>query len=138
MNKQLSEQTTTSTNLNWNLILVLAALGLLRPLSSVFGLNNLVAGPWIPLVVTALIAALWIAAVVKQRTSNPFATLVITGGMHGVFIIVFQRVMWTLMPQAAVSIPVIGYVSIIVTNLIWGAILGLIAVGIQKSHRSKA
>lgn len=125
-----SEQSTT---LNWSLILTLATFGLLRPLLSIFGVYESVGGPWLPLLITFLIASVWVGVVVTKHVPQPVTTLVLVSGFYGVFAIVLQRLMWTFFvtnPPAA--LPTIGYVSIIVTNLLWGAVLGFVALVIQR------
>lgn len=53
------------TSVRWNLIVLLAVLGLVRPLLSISGVyDSLGGGPWASVFVTIMIAAVWVGAVV--------------------------------------------------------------------------
>jgi hypothetical protein len=89
---------------------------------------------WTPTLITILIAAVWVGVVVTARASNPLVTLVLVGGLYGVFAILLQQVIWNLIlggvpEDAPSSVPVVvmSWVSILVTNAIWGVFLGLLA-----------
>jgi hypothetical protein len=126
--------------LRWTLIFFLAALGLARPLLSITGFYDAVGGdPWAPALVTILIAAVWVGVVVAARAPNPLVTLVLVGGLYGVFAILLQQVIWNLVlgsvPEGApssVPVMVMSWVSILVTNTVWGAFLGLLATGVCR------
>jgi hypothetical protein len=64
--------------------------GLLGPLLGILGVYENFDCPWAPILVTVLIAAVWVGVVVVQRVPNPLVTLVAVGGMYGVFVILFQ------------------------------------------------
>ncbi len=121
--------------LRWGLIFLLAALGLVRPLLSSTGFYDALGGdPWTPILITILIAVVWVGVVVTARAPNPLVTLVLVGGLYGVFAILLQQVIWNLglggVPEdAPSSVPVVvmSWASILVTNAIWGAFLGLLA-----------
>ncbi len=116
------------------LIIPLAALGLVRPLLSIFEVYERFEGPWDSVLVTAVIAAIWVGVVALRRVPSPFATLVAVSGLYGVFAIVLQRVVATFFVDSApASLPMVAMVSIIVTNLIWGAVLGLVALAIRRA-----
>ena len=123
------------TDPRWGLILVLAAVALVRPLLSIAdAYDALGGGPLGPVAVTILIAALWVGAVVTTRARNPLLTLTLAGGLYGVFAILLQQVIWNLFlggaPEGAPSstpVLVVSWVGILVTNTIWGALLGAIA-----------
>lgn len=128
------------TDLRWGLISLLAALGLVRPLLSIVGVYDaLGAGPVGPLVVTVIVAALWVGAVVATRAPNPLVTLVFVGGLYGVFAIFLQQVGWNLFlgdaPEGAPSsgpVLAMSWVSILITNAIWGMFLGLVTIGLGR------
>lgn len=114
------------SNLPWTLIVILGAVGLVRLLLSILGISRGVA--WISILATLVIMAIWIGVVVLRRVSHPFATLVFVGGMYGVLAMVLNVAIqgdFSKLPMAAI-------VAIPVTNLIWGAIAGVIAVAIQR------
>lgn len=127
-------------NPSWGLISLLAAVGLLRPLLSIAGAYDaLGVGPVGPLIVTAIVAALWVGAVVATRAPNPLVTLVLVGTLYGVFAILLQQVGWNLFlgdaPEGAPSsgpVLAMSWVSILTTNAIWGALLGLVATGLGR------
>jgi hypothetical protein len=127
--------TNLRTDLRWGMISLLAAIGLVRPLLSITGVyDSLGGGPLAPVLVTIAIAALWVGAVVATRAPNPLLTLTVAGGLYGTFAILLQQIMWNVVlggvPEAAPSsapILVISWISILVTNTIWGAFLGLLA-----------
>lgn len=121
----------------------LAILGLVRPLLSILGVYGNFEGPWGPILVTIFIAAIWVGAVVIGGVPNPLVTLAVVGGVYGVLAIVLQQTMWNVFlegpPEGApssVPIMMIGWVSIIATNMIWGAILGVVALGVRRSLTS--
>ena len=126
-------------NLRWGLIAVLGAVALVRPLLSIAGAYDLLGGAAGRVVVTILIAAVWIGAVVILRVPRPLLTLAAAGAAYGLFTILLQQVMWNLVlgevpAEAPDSTPVlvVSWVAILVTNTIYGAVLGLIATGIGR------
>jgi hypothetical protein len=120
-------------NLRWQLIVPLAVLALIRPLLSMLGVYQNLPRIWEPALATVLIAIVWISVVIAQRVSNPVITLAATGGIYGVFVPLLQHFMWNfVLEKASASPPLIAYVSIIVTETIWGAIVGLIAMGVRR------
>jgi hypothetical protein len=123
----------------WGLIFALAVSGLVRPLLSILGVYGSSEGSWGPILVTIFIAAIWVGVVVIGRVPNPLVTLTVVGGVYGVLAILLQQTMWHLFlegpPEGApssVPIIVIGWVSIIATNMVWGAILGVVALGTRR------
>jgi hypothetical protein len=133
-------QMNRQTNLRWNLIVLLAVLDLLRPLLSITGVyDSLGGGPWASGLGTTMIAAVWVGVVVGTRSPSPLATLALAGALYGVFAIVLQQIIWSLVlggaPEGAPSsapVLVMSWVSILVTNTVWGAFLGLLATGVCR------
>ncbi len=89
--------------------------------------------------VTILIAAVWVGVVVIRRVPNPLLTLTAAGGAYGVFAILLQQVMWNVFlgevpAEAPDSAPVlvVSWVAIVVTNTLWGAVLGLVTTGLSR------
>lgn len=128
------------TNLKWGLISFLAVLGLVRPLLSITGTYAVLGGnSWAPVIVTVLIAILWVGVVVIKRAPNPLVTLLATGGLYGVLAILLQQIIWNFFlggpPEEALSsapVLVMSWASIVVTNVIWGTFLGLVALGLRR------
>ena len=133
-------QMNRQTNLRWNLIVLLAVLGLLRPLLSITGVYDSPGGSlWAPVLVTTMVSAVWVGIVVVTPSSSPLATLALAGALYGVFAIVLQQIIWSLVlggaPEGAPSsapVLVMSWVSILVTNTVWGAFLGLLATGVCR------
>ncbi len=126
-------------NLRWALTAFLGAVALVRPLLSIAGAYDFLGGATGRVVVTVLIAAIWIGAAVILRVPNPLLTLAAAGAAYGVFTIVLQQIMWNLVlgevpaeaPDTA-PILVISWIAILVTNTIYGAVLGLVATGLGR------
>jgi hypothetical protein len=126
--------------MRWDLVLLLAAIGLVRPLLSIAGAYDAAGdSPLAPVLVTVAIAAVWVGVVVTTRAPNSLATLTLAGTLYGVFAIVLQQVVWNLFlggaPEEAPSsapVLVMSWISILVTNTIWGAFLGFIASGFRR------
>ncbi|MDQ3913466.1 MAG: hypothetical protein M3305_17180 [Actinomycetota bacterium] len=132
-------------NLKWGLVIALAAVGLVRPLLSIAGAYEFLGGATGRVVVTILTAAVWVGVVVIWRAPNPLLTLVAVGGTYGIFAILLQQIMWNFFlggtPEGAPSsgpILVMSWISIVVINVIWGALLGLVATGLRRSLRQRA
>jgi hypothetical protein len=126
-------------NLRWGLIVFLGAVALVRPLLSIAGAYDFLGGAAGRVVVTMLIAAVWIGAVVILRVPRPLLTLAAAGAAYGLFTIFLQQLMWNFVlgevpAEAPDSTPilVVSWVAILVTNTIYGAILGLLATGLGR------
>lgn len=131
------------SSLRWGVIFFLAALGLVRPLLSILGVyerapNSLAGGLLDPISVTVLISVVWVGVAVLRRVPNPLLTLGLTGGAYGVFAILLQQTVWNLVlsapPEEAPAMPFLafGWGAILVTNVVWGSVLGLVAAGIRR------
>jgi membrane-anchored protein YejM (alkaline phosphatase superfamily) len=126
-------------NLRWGLIAFLGVVALVRPLLSIAGAYDYLGGATGRVVVTILIAAVWIGAVVTLRVPRSLLTLAAAGTAYGLFTIFLQQVMWNLVlgevpAEAPDSTPilVVSWVAILLTNTIYGAILGLVATGLGR------
>ena len=92
-----------------------------------------------PILVTAALTALWVGVVVTTHAPNPFGTLAAAGALYGFLAILLQQVIWNLVlggapEEAPSSAPVLmmSWISILVTNTVWGTFLGLIATGLGR------
>ncbi|GAA3759866.1 hypothetical protein [Salinactinospora qingdaonensis] len=126
---------TWGTKLPWGLICGLGALQLLRPLLSMAGVYE-GTGPWGPLLLTALLAIVWVGVVVARRVAQPVLTLALAGAAYGVFAIALNLVARVFLPDAQGFSPA-GAVSIVLTNVVWGALLGLVALGLLLLFRRR-
>ena len=126
-NQREQETMNRQTNLRWNLIFLLAVLGLARPLLSITGVYSSLGGStWAPALVTVMIAAVWVGIAVAACSSSPLATLTLAGALYGVLAIVLQQIIWNLVlggaPEGTPStapVLVMSWVSILVTNTVW-------------------
>jgi hypothetical protein len=118
------------TELRWGLIAALAAAGLLRPVLSIVGAYD-GRKPWAPLVVTALIAVLWVAAVVRARVPRPVATLTLVGAGYGVLALLLNLALQPVLDSAEL-IPVPGIIAMIGFSALEGAVLGVVAVALRR------
>jgi hypothetical protein len=118
------------TELRWVMIVVLAAAGLLRPVLSIVGAYD-GRRPWAPLLVTALIAVLWVVVVVLGRAPRPVLTLTLVGAGYGVLALLLNLALQPLLASAE-PIPVPGIVAMIVFSGGEGAVLGLVAAALRR------
>jgi hypothetical protein len=116
------------SELPWKLIVPLGAVGLVRTIPGIIGSEDPL---WVSILVIILlptVTAIWVGTVVLWRVPHPFVTLVCTGGMYAI---------WAMVLNVAIQgnfskLPLVGISAILIVNLIWGAIAGLIAVGIRR------
>lgn len=122
------------SELPWKLIVPLGALGLVRTIPGIIGSEDPL---WVSILVILLlptVTAIWIGVAIFRRVPHPFVTLVCTGGMYGVWAIILNVAIqgnFSKLSHGPVGV-LGGIVAILVINLIWGAIAGLIAVGIRR------
>ena len=120
--------------LRWPLIAALALTGLIRPVLSITGVFDRLGDfghPWAPLLVTVLLGVLWIAVVVLGRVRQPVLTLIFAGVGYGLAAILLNLSLHPFL-ESAEWIPAAGYVAIPLWNALLGAVLGLIAHGLQR------
>jgi hypothetical protein len=124
--------------LPWKLIFILALIQLTRPILSTAGVfDNF--KPQGPIIATALIALIWVGAAVIGKAREPVKVLAMAGAAYaviGVAMAVFLQTFFAWSPEETVSIPLLltaGLVGGIVVNVIWGAFLGFVAIGIKKA-----
>ncbi|MEU4232069.1 hypothetical protein AB0F17_47920 [Nonomuraea sp. NPDC026600] len=114
-------------SLNWLLIVGLAAIALIRPLFSMVGLSDTLGKPATPIVLTVAISLAWVLIVGLTQVRRPVLTLVLAGLLYGVVAVATSGL--ALRGGPAV---IFGSVSILITNLLWGAACGLLAVLLQR------
>ena len=126
--------------LPWMLIFILALIQLTRPILSTAGFFDSFR-PQGPLIATALIALIWIGVAVVGNVREPVRVLAMAGATYaviGVAMAVFLQTFFTWSPEETASIPLLltaGLIGGIVVNVIWGAFLGFVAIGIKKAIR---
>jgi hypothetical protein len=127
--------------LPWKLIFILALIHLTRPILSTVGIFDGFR-PLGPIIATAVIALIWISVAVVGNVKEPVRVLAMAGATYaviGVAMAVFLQAFFTWSPEETASIPLLltaGLIGGIVVNVIWGALLGLVATGIKKAVRS--
>jgi hypothetical protein len=91
---------------------------------------------------------IWIWVALARRVANPFLTLLVTGALFGVMLVVTHQLLWTQaysgdLPalgdgSLATTIPRLAAIpSGLFTGALIGAVGGLIAWGIQAAMRSR-
>lgn len=124
--------------LHWPLIIGMGALALIRPFMNIIGLMDALGRPTGQILVTLLISAIWLAIVVLNRVERPVLTLVLTGMVYGLFALVLGAILSPILtgqlsgPLANPFILPFALVSILVTNGIWGLIVGVLAWAIGQ------
>ncbi|WP_199433590.1 hypothetical protein [Qaidamihabitans albus] len=123
--------------MQWKLAVALGAVGLVRPVLSMFGVLDALGKPWSPLAATALIAVVWVVVAVWTRTDQPVLTLTLAGVAYAILAALLNLLAQPFFPDAQpVGVP--GVMGMLFTNAIWGAVLGLIAFGIQRLRRQRS
>lgn len=120
--------------LHWPFILGLGALALIRPIMSMLGWLEAIGQPIASITVTIVISFVWLAIVVRARVSQPLLTLMFTGMSYGVFAIILSAILSPILTgrlQGPVTNP-FAIISVLMTNAIWGLIVGLLASGIMR------
>lgn len=134
------QQTNLLATIGWPYAIGLGLFALVRPVASITGLDDVVGRPLLPLLLTVAISSVWILAVTLSNVRRPFLTLVAAGAVYATAA--------TLM-SAPLSLAITGdlqgpltnpfaVVSVLITNLIWGAAAGAIAVLVQRLRRNGA
>ena len=124
--------------LPWKLIFLLALIQLVRPIMSTAGFFDDFR-PQGPIIVTALIAIIWVGVAVVGNVREPVKVLAMAGAIYaviGVAMAVFLQAFFTWSPEETASIPLLlsaGLIGGIVVNVIWGALLGFVALGIDRA-----
>ncbi|MEZ4861724.1 MAG: hypothetical protein R3C14_10465 [Caldilineaceae bacterium] len=121
--------------LHWPLILGMGALALIRPVLNITGLMEGLGRPIGPLLITLLISLAWLAIVVCNKVRYPFPTLILTGVAYGVFAILLSATLSPMLQGKLLGPLTTLYatVSVLVTNAIWGGVVGLVALVLLKT-----
>lgn len=123
--------TPTRAGISWPLVAGLASMALLWPLTGLTGIGG--TGAPRALGIVALTAVVWIGVVGFGRVPRPVLTLTMTGLASGVVILLVSTliggvgpggegaVAWTAVPALAMDAG-------------WGALAGVVALGVQKAR----
>jgi hypothetical protein len=134
------QHTNVLTTIAWPYAIVLGLFALVRPIASITGLDDLVGRPLLPIVLTVAISLIWILAVGLSRVRRPFLTLVAAGATYALAATVMSVPLSLAITgelQGPLTNP-FAVVSVLITNLIWGAAAGGIAVLVQRMRRGGA
>jgi hypothetical protein len=124
--------------LPWVTIIALGAFSLLRPVLSIVWAydDGPLKKPVGPLILTALIIAVWIGAAVLRRFPRPVETLVFVGVAYGVLALLLNISLQPYVDSAEMP-PVPGMIALMVFNAAQGAVCGLIALALLR-RRSRS
>lgn len=131
---------TKLTQLHWPLILGMGALALIRPVLNITGAMDGLGRPFGPLLMTLCISGAWLALVVFANIREPLLTLICTGIIYGVFAILLSAILSPILTGTLAG-PItnpFATASVLITNAIWGALVGLLALGLLKVTGAKA
>ena len=120
--------------INWLLILGLGVLALIRPVFSIAGFSDALGKPATPIILTMAISLVWILSVGLTRVARPVVTLVLAGVVYAVLAIALSGILSPLLSgelQGPLQNPA-AVVSVLITNVAWGAITGLIALSLRR------
>ncbi|GAB3746693.1 hypothetical protein [Microlunatus parietis] len=121
--------------LHWPLILGLATLALVQPLvGMITAAGGVPAAPPVRVGLAIMISIVWIAVVGLTRVRHPVLTLVVAGISYGVFETVLSGVMSPVLTgdlRGPLAMPW-TIIAVLITNAIWGAIAGLLALAVQR------
>ncbi|WP_413450398.1 hypothetical protein AA0Y32_06980 [Georgenia phoenicis] len=123
------------SQLNWVLVLGLGALALIRPLARINGLADAIGSPAGPILLTVLITGAWVAIVGLSRVARPVITLTLAGLAYGVYVIPLSAALSTMLDgtlEGPVATP-LAIVPLLATNAAWGALAGVLALGVQAA-----
>lgn len=116
-------------SLPWPVILGLASLALLWPLTALWGLEQ---GAPRALTLLGLTAAVWIGVVGIGRIRRPVLTLTVTGLLHGALLLVIGGLLAGGGGPSLDPLHLVMLLPALVRDAGIGALLGLVALGVQR------
>lgn len=126
------------TSLNWPLILGLGAFALIRPITRVvvsqLGIET--SGPWLPVLFTVGISAVWIGVVGLGRSARPVLTLVLAGVVYAVLAMLLSAVLSVALGgelEGPLANP-IAILPMLGTNALWGLVAGGLALALRSGR----
>lgn len=126
--------TTTLKNLHWPLIIGLGAFALVRPLTNIVGLDEVLGQPGTALLLTGTITLVWVLAVGLSRVSQPVLTLVAAALVYALCAALLSAIISPIL-DGQLDGPFArpwAFVPLLVTNAVWGAVAGLLALLLQR------
>jgi len=123
---------------NIGLILSLGAIALLRPIMKITGIIHLLINEQFgSILMTILISLVWLIIVVKKKSQHPIQILVFAGISYAIFATILSAILSPTLTgqlQGPLTNP-LALISIIATNIIWGLIIGVIAIAMIKKEK---
>ena len=126
--------TTTLKNLHWPLIIGLGTFALIRPLVNILGLDDILGQPGTVLLLTGTITLVWVLAVGLSRVSRPVLTLVAAALVYALCAALLSAIISPILDgqlDGPFARPWV-FIPLLVTNAIWGAVAGLLALLLQQ------
>lgn len=126
--------TTTLKNLHWPLIIGLGAFALIRPLTNITGLDDVIGQPGTVLLTTGAITLVWVLAVGLSRVSQPVITLVAAALVYALSAALLSAIVSPVLDgelDGPFARPWV-FIPLLATNVIWGAVAGLLALLLQQ------
>ncbi|GAB3266649.1 hypothetical protein [Arthrobacter pigmenti] len=124
----------TIKHLHWSLILGLGALALLRPLANIMNISDYFGKGTVALTTTVAISLAWILIVGLSRVNHPVLVLVFSGMAYAVYSTILSGILSPILTgelQGPLATP-IAIIPILLVNAVWGAVAGLLALGVQR------
>ena len=128
-----------TNTLPWTLILSLGLFALIRPIIKVLGdVFGYEVSSLATMVITAAIAIVWVATIVKLRVKKPVHVLALSGVVYAVLSILMAVTIQLLAPdlgnnEAKIStLLTAGLVATTAFNFVYGAFLGFVAMTLKK------
>ncbi|HET7414799.1 MAG TPA: hypothetical protein VFI97_03785 [Arthrobacter sp.] len=124
----------TIKQLHWPLILGLGALALVRPLANIMNVSDFFGKGTVALTVSLAISLAWILIVGLSRVSHPVLVLVFSGLAYALYSTILSGIVSPILTgelQGPLATP-IAFIPILIVNAVWGAVAGLLALGVQR------
>ncbi|HIY67073.1 MAG TPA: hypothetical protein H9830_12460 [Candidatus Agrococcus pullicola] len=126
--------------LHWPLIVGLAILALVRPLTRIVTEQaGIELGPAVPIFLTVLVSAAWISIVGFSRNESPLLTLLLAGIAYAIFAIGLSGILSPVLNgelQGPLANP-IAIAPMLLLNAAWGLAAGALAMLIQHLRRTQ-
>ncbi|WP_154796332.1 hypothetical protein [Occultella kanbiaonis] len=132
---QPGDQGPATAPLSWALIIGLGALTLLWPLTAATPIADQFGGPERAIAVRSVIALAWILVVLLARVARPLATLTLAGLAAGVITVGVDVLLSPAGLGSGLTALPFAAIPILATQTLFGAVTGLIALGLQRLTR---
>jgi hypothetical protein len=118
----------------WNIAITLGLIALVRPIiKTVADFNNKTVSPSMVMLITFIIALVWIGIAVRTKLKSAVSTLAAAGFVYAVASIIMAVIIQTLFPEHRdkeanlAQILTAGLIASAIFNVLYGALLGFIA-----------